>query len=195
MLTDRAGSTVYDPATMDAERSELVRGGRELVLEAVDRAAEDWGAGWEAGASGGRLELPVSAGLRHGRVSARVDLRDLPDLRDGGSGAEGPRTEITLRPERTEYHLWTPAVVVLVVAVAGALLTVLWPFFPKLLPIAPFGAILGLSAWFLIITRLQNRGPEEFLALVVAHAGGLLDEPETAGGGAGPPHGGRESME
>lgn len=178
-----------------SERRELVRGEPATALAAVEHAAEDWGAGWEAGTSGGRLELPVSAGLRHGRMSARVDIAraaaaPLDDERPGE-----PRSEVALRPERAEYHLWTPAVVVLVVAVAGALLTVLWPFFPKLLPVAPIGAILGLSAWFLIITRLQNRGPEEFLALVAAHAGGLLDEPEAAGDAADSAPERRESME
>lgn len=158
---------------MSGERSELVRGGTDLVLKAVERAAEDWGAGWQAGIAGGRLELPISAGLRHGRMSARLDLEG--GLAGEGVGEDGPRTRVVLRPERAEYHLWTPAVVMLVVAVAGALLTVVWPFFPKLLPLAPFGAILGLSAWLLIITRLQNRGPEEFLALVAGHAGELLE--------------------
>jgi hypothetical protein len=157
------------------ERAELVRGDTKLVLRAVERAAEDWGAGWQAGISGWRLELPVSAGLRHGRMSARVDLEGLEGLEGSSAGRstgdEGPRTRVVLRPERAEYHLWTPAVVILVVAVAGALLTVIWPFFPKLLPLAPIGAILGLSAWFLIVTRLQNRGPEEFLALVAGHTG------------------------
>jgi hypothetical protein len=162
---------------VSGERSELVRGDTGLVLKAVERAAEDWGAGWQAGIAGGRLELPVSAGLRHGRMSARLDLEGAL-AREGvreGAGEDGPRTRVVLRPERAEYHLWTPAVVILVVAVAGALLTVVWPFFPKLLPLAPFGAILGLSAWLLIVTRLQNRGPEEFLALVAGHAGQLLE--------------------
>jgi hypothetical protein len=168
------------------ERAELVRGDTKLVLRAVERAAEDWGAGWQAGIAGGRLELPVSAGLRHGRMSARIDLEGSSAGRS--SGDEGPRTRVVLRPERAEYHLWTPAVVILVVAVAGALLTVILPFFPKLLPLAPIGAILGLSAWFLIVTRLQNRGPEEFLALVAGHAGELLE--------GGPDDGGApESME
>ena len=151
--------------------SERVRGEPPLVLEAVERAAEDWGAGWRADDGdrpGGRLELPVSAGLRHGRLTARVEVTH--------ARPDEAASEVTLTAERSEYHLWTPAVVILLIAAAGALLTVLWPFFPEaLLPAAPVGAILGLSAWFLIITRLQNRGAEEFLALVVAHAGATLD--------------------
>lgn len=159
-----------DEATLEGRTrfSERVEGTPKEALEAVAEAAEDWGASWEAGIAGGRLELPVSAGLRHGRLTARVDV---------SSAGAGAGSEVVLRPERTDYHLWTPAVVVLLVAVAGAALTVLWPFFPELLPIAPFGAILALSAWFLIITRLQNRGAEEFLALVAAHAAGALDPP------------------
>lgn len=135
------------------------------ALAAVGRAAEDWGAAWEAGISGGRLELPVSAGLRHGRLSGRIEV----------SGAGRGEAEVSFRPERSEYHLWMAAVVILALAAVGAGLTVAWPFFPELLAAAPFGAVLALSAWFLVITRLQNRGPEEFLELVAAHA----EEPET----------------
>lgn len=151
------------PAVTEAsERSYSIRVEAEppAALAAVGRAAEDWGAAWEAGISGGRLELPVSAGLRHGRLSGRIEV----------SGAGRGEAEVSLRPERSEYHLWVAAVVILVLAAGGAILTVIWPFYPELLAAAPFGAVLALSAWFLVITRLQNRGPEEFLELVAAHA-------------------------
>lgn len=153
-----------DSAPAGPPRSERLPGEPGVVLAAVGRAAEDWGGQWERGGSGGRLELPVAAGLRHGWMRARLDVRSLPP-------EEGEaRTEAVLTPEAASYRLWTPAVVVLLIALGGGALTVLWPFFPRLLPAAPIGAILALSAWFLVIARLQNRGPEEFLALVAAHA-------------------------
>lgn len=130
------------------------------ALAAVGRAAEEWGAGWEKGLSGGRLELPVSAGLRHGRLSGPVAVSR------AGSG----EAEVAFHPERAEYHLWSQAVGILVIAAGGAALTVLWPFYPVLMPAAPFGALLALSAWFLVLSRLQNRGAEEFLELVAAQA-------------------------
>lgn len=130
------------------------------ALVAVGRAAEEWGAAWEVGSSGGRLELPVSAGLRHGRLSGRVAV----------SAAGGGETEVSFRPERSEWHLWAAAVVILAIAAVGGVLTVIWPFYPELLAAAPFGAVLALSAWFLVITRLHNRGAEEFLELVAACA-------------------------
>jgi hypothetical protein len=52
--------------------------------------------------------------------------------------------------------------------VAGGLLTVLWPFFPRLLEIAPFGAVIALGGWFLVISRLRTSGPDEFLEAVAA---------------------------
>lgn len=133
----------------------------DRAVKAVGEAAEDWTAAWDPGISGGRLELPVSAGLRHGRLTGRVDVTS------AGAG----HSEVLLRPERTEYRLWLPAVAVLVIAAAGGALTVLWPFYPELLPLAPFGAVFALVGWFLVISRLQNRGPQEFLELVALHAG------------------------
>jgi hypothetical protein len=158
---------MIDGEALEGRRSVAVAGGSASALAAVDAAAEDWGADWQAGVSGGRIELPVSAGLRHGRLHGRIDV----------SAGPGGETEVVFRPERSDYWVWTPAVVVLVLAVAGAATTVLWPFYPRLLPVAPFGAILALGAWFLVVTRLQNRGAEEFLELVAIHAAGA------AGGG------------
>ena len=57
---------------------------------------------------------------------------------------------------------------VLLLATAGGVLTVLWPFFPNLLAVAPFGAVIALGGWFLVITRLRTSGPDDFLEAVVA---------------------------
>lgn len=151
---------------LEERRTVTVPGGSAQALAAVGRAAEDWGAAWQEGTAGGRLELPVSAGLRHGLLTGRIDV----------SSTRGGETEVAFHPERSSYRVWTPAVAILVLAVAGAATTVLWPFYPGLLPVAPFGALLALGAWFLVVTRLQNRGAEEFLELIALYAA------EAAGG-------------
>lgn len=138
------------------------------TLELIAETAEDWGATWEPeGAAGGRLRLPVSAGLRHGWVAGRLRVASAP----------GGASDVAFSEESAEYRLWVPAVAVLTLAAAGALVTMLWPFFPRLLGAAPLGALLALSAWFMILSRLRNQGVEEFLEQVAAYA-----EPAEEGG-------------
>ncbi len=134
------------------------------ALRAVGRVAEDWSGEWHPAGSGGRLVLPVSAGLRYGRLTGQVSV---------GSSGEGG-AEVVFRPEKAEYRLWTRAVVVLGLSGFGALVTVFWPFYPRLLGLAPIGALLGLSAWFLIVSQLRNEGADEFLA----HVAALAETPE-----------------
>jgi len=98
--------------------------------------------------------LPVSAGLHRGRVSGRLRLEPAPS---------GCRLVLTV--EERAWRLRGNAVALLVLAGAGGLVTVLWPFFPRLLGLAPIGAILALSAWFLVLSRLTTSTPEDFLAL------------------------------
>ena len=68
----------------------------------------------------------------------------------------------------------------------------IWPFFPGLLPLAPLGAIVALSGWFLVVSRLTTSTPDDFLRLVADVAAGDGDgdgagEADGAGeGGAGP---------
>ena len=132
------------------------------ALRAVSAAAEEWGAELEprGGDRGGDLRLPVVAGLRRGLLSGPVAVEGL-----------GQGSRVVFRPAAAEYHVQGAAVVVLLMAGAGALLTVVWPLFPRLLPVAPFGAVLALAGWFLVISRLRSRGPAEFLESVEAHAG------------------------
>lgn len=127
------------------------------ALSALRRTAEDLGAEFQGSGAGGKLHLPVLAGLRRGLVSGDVEI--LPAA--GGS-------RLTFRPETTIYHVQTQAVMILLLAVAGGLLTILWPFFPKLLAVAPFGALVALGGWFLVISRLRTSGPDEFLEAVAA---------------------------
>ncbi|HEX9943972.1 MAG TPA: hypothetical protein VGG03_18320 [Thermoanaerobaculia bacterium] len=133
----------------------------EGALSAVRRAAEDWGAEFQSQGSGGQLHLPVVAGIRRGLVSGDVEVRPAA----GGS-------RVVFRPEESIYYVQTPAVVILLLAIFGAGLTLLWPFFPRLISIAPFGAVLALGGWFLVISRLRTSGPEEFLEAVAAQGEG-----------------------
>ncbi|MCP4659400.1 MAG: hypothetical protein GY856_28655 [bacterium] len=122
-------------------------------LRLVSRAAEDWGARWQVeGGDGGRLELPVVAGVHRGWLVGRVTVEGL---------AEGSR--LTFRVEESIYGVQTTTVTVLVLAACGALATVVAPFVPSLLPLVPLGIMLSVGAWFFVIARLRNSGPEEFL--------------------------------
>src|SRR5215213_3655300 len=127
------------------------------ALAAVGQTAEDWGAEFVREGEGGKLHLPVIAGMRRGLLTGPVTVEP---------AGEGSR--VVFRPEETIYYVQTQAVVILVLALAGALMTVLWPFNPKLLAVAPFDALLALGGWFLVISRLRNRGPEDFLEAVAA---------------------------
>jgi hypothetical protein len=127
------------------------------ALAAVRQTAEDWGAELDLEGSGGRLRLPVIAGLRRGLLTGPVSVEPLE---------RGAR--VTFHTEEAIWYVQTPAVVILLLAISGAALTVLWPFFPHLLAVAPFGAVLALGGWFLVISRLRTSGPEEFLAAVAA---------------------------
>ena len=129
------------------------------ALGAVGRTADLWGAEFQPGISGGQLHLPVVAGLRRGLVSGALEVQPAR-----------PGSRVVFRPERSDYYVQTSSVMVLLLAAAGALLTLLWPFYPKLLAVAPFGAILALGGWFLVISRLRNSGPDDFLAAVAAHS-------------------------
>lgn len=119
------------------------------MAEAVER----WGAEWDAAA--GSLDLPLAAGLRSGVARGWLSI----EPRTGG-------TRLRLSIAERVYWLRWNAVVVLLLAAAGGVLCGLWPFFPGLLPLAPFGAILALLGWFLVVSRLATNSPEDFLETV-----------------------------
>jgi hypothetical protein len=147
---------------MEEHSIELAREPRE-ALSAAKRAASEWGAELAPGEGGGRLRLPVIAGLRRGWMEGELAA----DPRSGGDGG----TRLSFRVERQEHHLQLPAVAFLVLGAAGGILLLLWPFFPRLLRLAPLGAVLALAAWFLVLSRLQTSGPQEFLEMVAVVAG------------------------
>lgn len=130
-------------------RRELAAGAND-VSGAIAEVADAWGAEWEP--SSGRLALPLSAGLWRGWGEGSLNVL-----------ARGSGSEILLRLEARHFGVRWSAVFVLAVAGIGCLFAVLWPLFPKLLPLAPVGVILAVSAWFLVLSKLTNSGPEDFL--------------------------------
>jgi hypothetical protein len=140
----------------------------DAALAALRRAADDWGAELRREGVEQWLHLPVVHGLRRGRVSGPVRVDNLP---------EGAR--VVFSPAESDLYTQTSSVLVLLMAIAGALLTLLWPFFPRLLPISPFGAILALGGWFLVLSRLRTSGPDEFLVMVAAEAARESPEAQT----------------
>ncbi len=130
---------------------------REEALKAVGEAADIWGAAWQPDGWGGRLELPVAAGLRRGVLCGRVSV---------DPGADG--CKILFRVETSNHSVNTPAMVVLLLGGIGALSATLWPFFPVLLPLAPVSVVLALAAWLLVVSRVRTSGPEDFFELVAS---------------------------
>ncbi len=123
------------------------------TLAAVEETVEAWGAEWER--ENGALLLPLAAGVRSGMARCRLEV---------SAAAGGSR--LTLTVLERQYRLRRDAVVVLGVSAIGAVFTVIWPIFPKLLPLAPFGAVLALLGWFLVVSRLVTNSPEQFLEAV-----------------------------
>jgi len=141
------------------EHSVVVPQAPAAALRAVGTAAAEWGAEFEPGGEGGKLHLPVVAGLRRGLLSGPVAVEP------AGAGSR-----VVFRPATRDYYLETSVIALLAVAGAGAVLTVIWPLFPQLLPGAPLGAVLAVAGWLLVAPRLRGKGPEEFLARVAGHA-------------------------
>lgn len=141
----------------------------EVVQEHLSKVAEGWGARLEPQSWGGRLVLPMVSGLRRGVVAGVLRITT------AGDGAR-----VVFRPEEQHLEVNRPAVAFLLLALAGATMTVIWPLFPRLLPAAPLGALFALGGWFLVISRLRNSGPQEFLETLA-----VMGEEERAGEAAG----------
>ena len=121
--------------------------------------AEDLGAELQAEGHGWSCTSPCW------RASAAVRQRSR-GIRPAAGGSR-----LVFRPETSVYHVQT----------AGgddppprqpraACSPSLWPFFPRLLQLAPFGAVIALGGWFLVISRLRTSGPDEFLAMRAVEA-------------------------
>lgn len=143
---------------MESHQIELDRPA-EASLAAVASVAAEWGAQWEPDGWGGRLTLPVVAGLRRGHLTGRIHAR-----------AHGASTDLSLDIDSEQLTVNRPAVAVLAGGGAGGLAVALWPFWPPLLGLVPLGAVLALSAWFLVNSRLRHAGVEDFLEQIAEEA-------------------------
>lgn len=141
--------------TAEDERTVEIDRPVEQAFALVERAAEEWGAEYRFEEGVARIHLPVRAGLRQGVAETEISAE---------ATAAGAR--LTLREIRTFWRVQAAAVVVLLISGVGGIVAFLWPFFPGLIPLAPFGAVLALSGWFLVISRLQTSRPADFLGTI-----------------------------
>jgi hypothetical protein len=132
------------------------------VLRAVEEAAEVWGAVWQPGSQGGQLALSTVQGLRQGVLSGSLKV----EPSDGG-------TLLRLQIEETRFSINWSATAVLLLGGLGGLTLVLWPLSPKILQLAPIGAVLATVAWLLVVSRLRYSDATDFLDLVAELAGGI----------------------
>lgn len=132
----------------------------DVAAAAVARAADDCGGEWRPERDGGRLVLPVVFGLRRGVAIGRLDIARL-----------GAGSRLTWELEESHLEVHRAAVAVLLFAAVPLLVTLAWPFYPVLLALLPFAAVVGFLAWWLVVSRLKTSGPEEFLAALAADAG------------------------
>ncbi len=146
--------TIPTPATEDgmAEHSLELPEDPVTSLNLVAMAAESWGGLWQAeGPHGGRLGLPVMAGLRHGWVAGQLTAEPV------GSGSR-----LTYRVDKSDYRLQKMPVLILLLAALGAVTMTVALVVPALLGLVPLSIVLCLVAWFFVVARLRNSGPEEF---------------------------------
>lgn len=131
--------------------------GTDEALAALADAAETWDAEWCREGSGGRLVLPVTAGLRHGRLTGRISTEPAD---------EGLGTRLRFQVEDSRFYLHGRAVMILLLGAFGAISFTLWPFYPPLLELAPMALVLAFAAWFLVASRLRTAGVQEFFELL-----------------------------
>ncbi len=139
---------------------------RELNLtvteagHALAAAAHAWGAEWKPeGPMGGQLHLPAVAGLRRGFLHGRVALTPL---------TKGCR--VSWKLERAELEVHRPTVTLLTATAVVVIPVSAWPFYPPLLGLLPLAGAMAFLAWFLVLSRLQSSGPEEFFAALAEEA-------------------------
>jgi hypothetical protein len=146
------------------------------ALAAARAVATEWAASWETDEPDGRtdggtagaaptaaehrLTLPMVAGLRRGEVQGR--------LRVEPAQAGGVPNGVRLRflPGAETLRIQPIPTAFLAFAGFGCLVVLAWPFVPALTPLVPFSVLLALGAWFLVIAKLSNSGPAEFLDAV-----------------------------
>ena len=135
--------------------SRRLEGSEADVRAAAREAVEAWGGSRDEEGDHDRIRLPVQAGLRNGVAAGTLRVRE---------ETGGVRVELELEPVAWRVH--APAVALLAAAAVAGIAVVLWPWFPALGAFVPLGLLVGLGAWFLVVSRLQNRGPEELLVTI-----------------------------
>ena len=144
---------------LDEEHRRRLELAPAVVLTRLPQLAEAWNGEWQsAGAepgTDGRLGLPITAGLRRGWVAGTVSVEPLGD--------DGASSHLVYRIDRGEIRTDGAAVFILALGALGGLTTVVAPFFPGLFTLVPVGIILGFCAWLMVVARLRNAGPAEFL--------------------------------
>ena len=151
----------------------------EEAIERVSELAESCDGAWNRSGLGGRLAIPVAGGLRRGWVGGHLSFEPTNVIDQSTETTNKTGKDVVYRLEEENWTVHAPSVAVLSLAGAGALTTVLWPFFPALLPLAPMGFLLAIGAWFLVVRQVRHRGPQDFLNLIVAEldqAGSGTDE-------------------
>ncbi len=133
--------------------------GAKEILAAVSVVAEEWDAQWDPSTGGGRLYLPVVAGLRRGLLSGKIEAQAAVD---GG-------THVTLSAETTHWRVHRSAAALLVMGALGALPVILWPLSSDVLALAPVGLVFMFLAWFMVVSRLRTAGGAEFMEAVRHH--------------------------
>ena len=131
------------------------------ISDVIQQLAELWQGEWAPSAAGGKLVLPVQAGLRRGIALIEVRIEPTGDR----------RSRIELEIVEEQLRLNRGAVAVLALGALGGLLTVVWPLHPDLLRLAPVGALLAVVAWLMVASRFRSEGPKEFLDLIVEAVG------------------------
>ncbi len=127
---------------------------------ALAAAADSWGAEWRSDPTDrqtGRLVLPCVFGLRRGVLVGSVAIEP-----------SGDGSRLTWQMEESHLELQKASVALLALSLALLLPALAWPFHPPLLALLPLAAVTGLAAWWLVISRLRNAGPEEFFGTVGA---------------------------
>ena len=137
-----------------------VAGNATDAFDALQEVTEAWGGvvhgeGLDGAAA---LEIPVVFGLRRGRLRARLSGK-----------SDGEQTAVHLEVERLDLRLNVSAVAILLLSAAGGLASILWPWFPTLLPAVPLGLVLAVGGWLLVAGRLRSSGVDEFLLAVRGH--------------------------
>ena len=169
-------SSTSSSQSKESPRSHVVEfeGDTATALAAAQQVAKDWGIEWppaeklpttertgqEREDQGFQLAVPAIAGLRRGEVTGRLHIEPAQ------AGQLPAKVRLRFQVEEEHYEVQRIQVAMLLSALLGCLIVLLWPFVPTLTPLVPVSVLIGLAAWFLVVARLANSGTTEFLEAV-----------------------------